>query len=511
MREKSSKIIPKYKRFSRGYEFKSFEGQPDEKLIQTGIPARVTIPLRQGFGCEVFPIVEPDQKVVAGEIIGRDDESISSPVHSSVNGKVVEIKTMDYLGQETITVVIESDGSPGWQSLDEFSANYESLSAEKIGELIYLSGASAAGRAGIPTGFNSSVITPQEVENVIIQGIGSQVHNISLEVLLKDEGLQHFIEGLKILKKMIAGARFHLALNKLQKNLVKEIYQLLPSNNWINVFTVAAKYPVECDEVLTHLLLGGEFPYGYSAANIGVVVLDIQTVLHVYEAVVQGKPLIERTIALCGPGFEERPHVKLCVGSSLDHVIKNNVNTGKEWRYVVNSSLTGETVSDLSLPVDRTFRTVIALLEENESEFLAFARPGFKRDSYSRTCLSILFKKNNRLFQKRCGTNIHGELRPCISCSFCEEVCPVGIIPHLLFHYVEKDDIDETLLKYRIFNCVECNLCSYVCPSKIPVAQFIREGKAKLLNEGCEPPVPSIELKGVENYKSVKLNGSSMC
>ncbi|MHC4911816.1 MAG: 4Fe-4S dicluster domain-containing protein [Planctomycetota bacterium] len=503
--------MPKYKRFPRGYEFKSFEGQPDEKLIQTGIPARVTIPLRQGFGCEVSPIVEPDQKVVAGQIIGRDDDSVSSPVHSSVNGKVAEIKTMDYLGRETTTVVIESDGSPGQQSLDEFSANYESLSAEKIGELIYLSGASAAGRAGIPTGFNSSVITPQEVENVIIQGIGSQVHNISLDVLLKDEGLQHFIEGLKILKKMIAGARFHLALNKLHKNLVKEIYQLLPSNNWINVFTVAAKYPVECDEVLTPLLLENEFPYGYSAANVGVTVLDIQAVLHVYDAVVKGKPLIERTIALCGPGFKENFHIKTRIGSPLEHIISGNVITDSNLRFVLNNSLTGERLSDLSLPINRTFTTVIALLEENESEFLAFARPGFKRDSYSRTCLSILFKKDSRLFQKRCGTNIHGELRPCIFCSFCEEVCPVGIIPHLLFHYVEKDVVDETLLKYRIFNCVECNLCSYVCPSKIPVAQFIREGKAKLLNEGCEPPVPSIELKGIENYKSVELNGSSIC
>ncbi len=504
MQERSSKIIPKYKKFPRGYEFKSFEGQPDEKLIQTGIPTRVTIPLEQGFGCEVSPIVESGQKVAAGQIIGRDDDSVSSPVHSSVNGKVVEIETIDYLGREIGAITIESDGTGDWQKLEGYSSKWKDLSAEKIGELIYFSGAGSSGRAGIPTGFNSSVITPQEVENVIIQGIGSQVHNISLDVLFKDEGLHHFIEGLKILKKTMAGARFHLALNKLQKNLVKEISQSLPRNDWINVFTVAAKYPVECDEVLTPLLLENEFPYGYSAANVGVIVLDIQAVLHVYDAVVEGKPLIERTVALCGPGFKENFHIKTRIGSSLEHIIAGNLITDSNLRFVLNNSLTGERLPDLSIPIDRTFTTVIALLEENESEFLAFARPGFKRDSYSRTCFSKLFEKNSKLFQKTCGTNVHGELRPCISCSFCEEVCPVGIIPHLLFHYVEKDVIDETLLKYRIFNCVECNLCSYVCPSKIPVAQFIKEGKAKLLNEGCQPPVPNVVLKGIENYKSVK-------
>jgi len=80
----------------------------------------------------------------------------------------------------------------------------------------------------------------------------------------------------------------------------------------------------------------------------------------------------------------------------------------------------------------------------------------------------------------------------------------VGIIPHLLFHYIEKDVIDETLLKYKIFNCVECNLCSYVCPSKIPIAQFIKEGKSKLNDEGFEPSVPGVGLKGVEKFKSLK-------
>ncbi len=504
MQEKSSTIIPKYKRFPRGYEFKSFEGQPNENLIQTEIPARVTIPLRQGFGCEVSPIVEPGQKVAAGQIIGRDDKSVSSPVHSSVNGRVVEIERIDYFGREMTAIVIESDGTGDWQRLKGHSCRLEDLSAEKIGELIYLSGAGSIGRVGIPTRFNSSVIAPEDVENVIIQGVGCEVHNLSLDVLLKGQGLSHFIEGLKILKKMMPGARFHLALNKLQKSLIEDISQLLPADNSINFFTVAGKYPVGYDEVLTPLLLGKEFPYGYSAANIGVVVLDIQAVLHVYEAVVEGKPVIEKTVALCGSGFRENHHVKSRIGSSLAHVIKGKNKTDKKLRFVLNSCLTGESLSDLSLPVDRTFTTVIALLEEDESEFLAFARPGFKRDSYSRTCLSILFKKNSKLFQKRCGTNVHGELRPCIFCSFCEEVCPVGIIPHLLFHYVEKDVIDETLLKYKIFNCIECNLCTYVCPSKIPIAQFIGEGKAKLLNERCEPPVPSVALKGVEKYKSVK-------
>ncbi|MHC4195276.1 MAG: hypothetical protein ACYSQZ_04940, partial [Planctomycetota bacterium] len=329
--------MPKYKRFPRGYEFRNFEGRPDENLIQAGIPTTVTIPLRQGFGNEVVAVVEPGQKVTAGQIIGKDDESVSSPVHSSVNGRVRKIERIDYLGRETGVITIESDGTGGWQKLKGHASRLEDLSAEKIGELIYLSGAASSGKAGIPTRFNSSVIAPEEVENIIIQGIGSEVHNISLDVLLNGEGLAHFIAGVRILQKMMAGATFHLVLNKLQESLIEEVSKLLPADKSINFFTVAPKYPVECDEVLTPLLLGASFPYGYSAANIGAVVLDIQAVLHVYEAVAEGKPLIERTVALCGSGFKENHHVKLRLGTSLEHLIKDKVNADKNLRLVRNS------------------------------------------------------------------------------------------------------------------------------------------------------------------------------
>ena len=490
--------------FSGGYEFRGFEGQPQDRLIEIGIPEKVTVPLRQGFGNEVVPVVRVGQKVAAGQIIGRDDESVSSPVHSSVNGKVVGIEAINNLGEEVNAVVIESDGTADWQGLQGHSSSWESLSGERIDELVYLSGAGSLGRAGIPTRFRSSIIGPEDVENVIVHGVESEVHGPSLAILLRDENLSHFVEGLKILKRVMSNAAFHLALNKSRKNIIEQLSGLLADDDRVEICGLRRKYPVDYDEVLIATLLGREFPYGYSAANIGVIVLDVQTVLHVYEAVAEGNPLIERTVALCGPGFRENLHVKVRIGTSAEYVIRGKTEEGKEVRFVRNSSLAGTGLSDLSLPIDRTFSALIALLEGREREFLAFVRPGFRRDSYSRTFLSSLFSKGCEIFKKSCGTNLHGEERPCIFCTYCEEVCPVGIVPHLLYHYVERDVIDEGLLNLKIFNCIECNLCSYVCPSKIPVAKYIREGKEKLMNEGIGCGLPDLALKGVEEYKSVQ-------
>lgn len=480
-------MTPKHKSFSHGYKFNNFEGQPGAKLISPELPSIVTIPLRQGFGAEVSALVEIGDKVEAGQIIGRDDESVSSPVHSSVNGKVVAIKRIDYLGIETGAVVIESEGGGGNLLLEGHSKEWQELSVAKIGELVYLSGVSCSGKGGIPTGFKSSVIGPEDVKDVIVQGIGSQVHNPSLEVILKGERLSHFTEGLKILQKLIGHAKFHLAFDVSQQRTIAKASQLMPGDKLNNIFTVPSKYPLEYDEVLIPLLLDREYLHGYSAASVGVVVLDIQTVLGVYDAVVCGKPVIEKMVALCGPGFEENTHAMIRIGTAFEEVIKDRVKSGIDLRFVENSSLTGASLCDMSLPINRTFNCIIALIEGNEKEFLSFMRPGAKKDSYCHVFLSALFEKLTKI-RKDCDTNLHGEVRPCLSCGFCSDICPVNLLPHLLFHQVENDIIDETLINYNIFDCVECNLCSYVCPSKIALGQSIKDGKGKLQDEGFACP-----------------------
>ncbi len=167
------------------------------------------------------------------------------------------------------------------------------------------------------------------------------------------------------------------------------------------------------------------------------------------------------------------------IGATLEHLAQDRVDANKTIRFVQNSPLNGMSLPELSLPVDRQCASIIALPDEIDEKFLGFIWPGAKKDSYSHTFLSSL-----SVFTKECSTNAHGDERPCVSCAYCDEVCPAKIIPHLISKYVERDLISETLLRLRIFDCVECNLCSYVCLSKIPVARLIKEGKDKLIEEG---------------------------
>ena len=78
--------------FKGGYKFKNYAGQPVSVLLEADMPKRIIVPLKQGFGAEVKLLVKKGEAVFVGQIIGRDDNSVSSPVHSSVNGIVEDIK-----------------------------------------------------------------------------------------------------------------------------------------------------------------------------------------------------------------------------------------------------------------------------------------------------------------------------------------------------------------------------------------------------------------------------------
>jgi len=72
-----------------------------------------------------------------------------------------------------------------------------------------------------------------------------------------------------------------------------------------------------------------------------------------------------------------------------------------------------------------------------------------------------------------------GDIRPCIRCSACIEVCPIGLLPNMLSICAEQGAFLESE-PYHPFDCIECGCCSYVCPSYRPLVQMIRFAKTEV-------------------------------
>ena len=98
--------------------------------------------------------------------------------------------------------------------------------------------------------------------------------------------------------------------------------------------------------------------------------------------------------------------------------------------------------------------------------------PGFAADTYPKISVANYIN----IVPKKLETNVHGGVRPCVQCNYCDEVCPVDLYPFLIWKHVEVDEIEESF-RFKPFDCVECGLCDYVCPSKINILSSVKKAK----------------------------------
>jgi Na(+)-translocating NADH:ubiquinone oxidoreductase A subunit len=448
-----------------GYAFKRFAGRPEDTLVQAPLPAKVRLVLRSPHGADLPALVKNGEQVKAGQILARD-EATGACVLATLSGRIEELKPAAWLGGKTKVATIAGDGTVEWAPLDGHSPDWRAASSEALRGRILRSGAA---------------VLPARASHLVVQAVEDEAHNANPEVLEQVWGLQALVEGLAILLKALPGARLHLALNRRRRALAARVEQAAGKAGLpLQVYELDGKYPQAHRAILLPTLLGRSRGAGQHSAR-EAAVLDLQSLLHARDAVALGKPMLERVVALAGTGFARRPHLRARIGTPLGELARPYLASGPENRLVLNSLIAGTAVS-VESPLPAEAGLLIAVPENKEGELLSFAIPGLASDSRSLTFAAGLLP-----LPKKPDTNLHGEHRACISCGFCEDVCPVRIMPNLLHRYVQKNLIDETLVRFQIFKCIDCNLCSYVCTSKIPLARLMREGKERLAKEGLQP------------------------
>lgn len=223
-------MLNRYKKFQGGYTFRKPEGIFSKEIETAPIPTKVTIPLKLRFGSTIIPLVKKGDRVNAGQIIARDDETISAPAIASVNGIVEDILQIDYFYGKVNAIVIRSDGTKDYIKLAESTEDYEKLSPDKINELIYVSGAASLGKSGIPTIFKSSPARPKSIDNLIITTFGTGPFSLDEKIILRSRE-RDFYQGLAILKRALPNVKATIAMDKRDRHFIKEMIDAIRRNS----------------------------------------------------------------------------------------------------------------------------------------------------------------------------------------------------------------------------------------------------------------------------------------
>lgn len=88
------------------------EGKAIEK---SELPQKVILPMSQHIGAPCVPIVNKGDNVKKGQVVAAADGAVSSNVHATISGTVVDISEQPHpsLG-ECLAITIESDGLDQW-------------------------------------------------------------------------------------------------------------------------------------------------------------------------------------------------------------------------------------------------------------------------------------------------------------------------------------------------------------------------------------------------------------
>ncbi len=378
-----------------------------------------------------------------GQKIGEAGGFVSAPIHATISGTVKQLCTLasPVTGQAVPGVTIESDGNDEW--IEMSPADWRSLSAEELLTIVNEAGIVGLGGATFPTHVKLQPPPGKPIETVIVNGAECEPY-ITADDRLMIEQAERIISGLEIVMKVLSVKRAHIAIEDNKPEAIAHMRDAVKATSLdadVAVRVVPGKYPMGAEKTLVKTILGAEVPEGGLPMDVGALVQNVATLAAIHDAVVLGKPLVERVVTVTG-----------MVNSPMNVVARF-----------------GTPAADL---ID-----LCGGATSNADEMI-FGGPmmGIAQPSYD----TPLIKGTNCVLLKK------SDIRPeydCVRCGRCIESCPMGLMPLQFVNLVKHDDYDA-LAGFHITSCVECGACTYGCPANIPIVSYIKLGKSELQKSG---------------------------
>ena len=410
----------------------------EKPLKKAGRPEEVVIPLQQHIGAPLEPLVKKGDHVKLGQKIGDTDGFVAAPVHASVSGTVKGIeKRLTPSGQKTESIIIEADDEDEFDDSLKPNKEIDDLTSKEIIDTVREAGIVGLGGAMFPTHVKLSVPEDKDVEYFVLNGIECEPF-LNVDNRMMIERSSDIIAGMKLMMKAADVKKGVIGIEDNKPRAISNMKNAVEQEDNIEIEVFETKYPQGGEKMLIKALLGREVPEGGLPLDVGVIVNNITTAVAVFEAITEGKPLIERTITITGEGISEPTNLYYRIGTKVNDLINNAGGfKGTPGKIILGGPMTGAAQHDTEVPTVKGTSGIIVLHKESVKKF---------------------------------------DPKPCIRCARCVDSCPMYLLPLKLSDLSQYERYDE-LDKYNVQSCIECGSCSYICPADRPLLDYIRIGK----------------------------------
>lgn len=404
------------------------------------LPEQLVVPLAQHIGAPATPCVTVGQQVGKGELLGQAKGFVSVPVHAPTSGEVVAIEPRPHpQGRALPAVVIRPDGADAWVPTLT-PADPASLSRDELVERIRAAGVVGMGGATFPAHVKLSPPAEKPIDTLLVNGVECEPYLTADHRLMLEEP-ERLLAGIAIVRRILAVKRVAIGIEANKPDAIALLKERCAGTG-IEVAALAVKYPQGSEKQLIQALTGREVPSGGLPLDVGVVVHNVATLAAVADAVVDGRPLIERICTVTGPALATPKNLRIRIGTPLSHLVAVCGGlVAAPGKIIMGGPMMGQAQLSLEVPATRGTSGVLLL------------RPG-----------DLVLAPEG----------------PCIRCGRCVQVCPVRLQPTTLAACTRLERF-EAAEQLHALDCIECGSCSCICPAHLPLVQTIRHAKAAIL------------------------------
>ena len=410
--------------------------------VRMPAPETVTIPTSQHIGAPATPIVKVGDTVYVGTKIGEAAGYVSSPIHSSVSGKVKKLEPqLSSNGRSCIAIVIESDGL---MTPDPEIKVPEVSDIDGFVNAVRESGLVGLGGAGFPTAVKLDAEKKGLINQIVINGAECEPY-ITSDTYTMLERADKVKAGVELLEKFISAEKIAIGIESNKPECIKKLTEVFADDEKVEVIPLPSTYPQGAEKILIHNTTGRVVPEGKLPADVGCLVMNVTSVAFLADYFETGMPLVEKCITVDGSAIKNPMNVICPIGTAIEKVIEFTGGFACEpGKILYGGPMMGIAVFSTEYPIMK-----------NNNAIVAFN------------------KKDSKLPKSR----------SCIHCGRCVMACPMGLNPTLFARAMKVEDSAERVARLNEANlmlCMECGCCSFVCPSVRPLVENNRLAKAEL-------------------------------
>lgn len=399
----------------------------------------VRIIMNMNIGAPSQPCVAKGDHVKIGQVIGEPVGFLGLPVHASVSGEVVSVEPIPYLSEQpAMCVTIHNDFADEWVELHPLGS-VETVDPALIIPAIKNAGICGLGGASFPTHVKLSIKPEQKCDCIIANGAECETH-LTCDHRLMLENPVRVVDGLRAAMRAINVKEGIIAIEDNKPDAIEAMRKACQGREGVRVQVLKTKYPQGGEKQLIEAVTGRQVPSGGLPIQAGVIVMNVATCAAVADAVIDGKPLVERIVTVTG-AVRQPANLRLRIGTITEDIIGECGGfSGDVGKVIFGGAMTGMCAPNTSIPIAKATGVILVLDKQDAASV---------------------------------------EEGPCLRCGKCVEVCPIGLHPLKIKIAADADRIDECK-RLHVMDCTLCGSCSFICPAHRWLTASFKVAKQKL-------------------------------